>query len=231
LILVCAATGAEARACARGAASGEGVEVLRTGVGPVRSGRALAARLGLGPRPALVVSSGFAGALTEGLELLAWVTASEVLRLEGVRVVPVELPSRLLRVVPGARPCPFVSASEVRAPGAARPDLDGPAAVDMESAALAQVAGAAGIPFAVLRLVTDSPAAPLPEIGRIAAATLASLAPGERLRHGSRLAAGALADPRGALGFARASLGWCTRLREGWAGFSSSGMLRGMAEG
>ena len=92
MILVCAATGTEADACRRGIADAmaPGIEVLTTGVGPARATAALAERLlacGGGspaPRPALIVSSGFAGALTAGLAPLAWVTASSVHRLVGL---------------------------------------------------------------------------------------------------------------------------------------------------
>jgi len=224
VILVCAATGAERRSCARGIADSgaRGWEVLRTGVGLARAGRALQGRLSRGPKPSLVVSSGFAGSLARGLEPLTWVTALSLHRLAGDRLVPVELSGRLRCVTPGPVPCPVVSVEEVLIPGAPAPALSGRAAVDMESAALAEVAMAAGIPFAVLRLVTDAPGAPLPGIARSAAAVLASGDPLERARRAARLCGEVARDPGGAIRFARTSLEWCRRLRDGWRVYAPS---------
>lgn len=224
MILVCAATGAERRACAWGiAASGaRGLVVLRTGVGLSRAGRTLAGQLSRGERPSLVVSSGFAGSLSPGLEPLTWVTGLSVHRLAGGRSTPVELSGRLRCVTPGPVPCAVVSSDEVLASGLPPADLPGRVAVDMESAALAEVAAAAGIPFAVLRLVTDAPGAPLPPIGRAAGAVLASHAALERAELAVQLGAEVARDPAAALRFVRQSLGWCRRLREGWKVFGAS---------
>ena len=155
MILACAASRTEAGACAV-----EGVEVLRTGVGPARAAAALTRRLARGPRPSLVVSSGFAGALSAHLPLHACITAGAVHRLEGGRAVPLALGPGALRMAQGLPRCALLSASVVTR--ATAPALPAPSVVDMESAALAEVAAAAGVPFAVLRIVTDTPAAPFP---------------------------------------------------------------------
>ncbi|WP_242343406.1 carotenoid biosynthesis protein [Anaeromyxobacter terrae] len=214
-IVVCAATFAEAAACRRGSADAgaSGIEVLRTGVGPERAAAALAARLARGPRPSLVVSSGFAGALSLGLEVGAVVTARALHRLADGERAPLELPPELLRLAPAARPVELLSAAEVLA--AAGQGLQPPVVGDMESAALARIAAEAGLPFSVLRVVTDTPAAPLPPVARCIAAALSArgLARGGHL---ARTLSAALRRPAEAIAFVRASLGWCRRLRETW---------------
>lgn len=216
-MLVCAATGTEARACRRGIddAGAADCEVLRTGVGPERAAEALARRLHLGPRPRLVVSSGFAGVLTAGLEQLSWVTARSVYLAAGGRAPePVAVPGELLRLAPGAAACAVITGGEVLAAGSVR--LPGPLAADMESAGLARVAAAAGVAFSVLRLVTDTPALPLSPLGRGAAAVLGGSGVLERAAHAARVAAVAARDPAHAWEFVRESHGWCQRLRAGW---------------
>ena len=233
MILVCAATGIEAAACRRGIAdaAARGIEVLRTGVGPERATDALmrwlATRAGgatpsQDPRPALVVSSGFAGALTSAVAPLAWITASSVHRLVGGRAVPIELPHGLLRVAEGASPCHVISTDHVLARCVS--GLPDPAAVDMESAALADVAGAAGLPFLVLRLVTDTPARPLAPIGHSLAAALAAQGVAGRAAHGARAALEAARSPARALAFAREAMAWRDRLRAGWREHASRGV-------
>jgi hypothetical protein len=117
------------------------------------------------------------------------------------------------RLAPGARAVELVSATHVLAAEAC--GLPAPAAVDMESAALALACAGSGVPFTVLRVVTDTPAAPLPPLARSIAAALAA--------HGlarsapvARTVALAVAHPVRTATFVRASLGWCRRLREAW---------------
>jgi hypothetical protein len=241
VILVCAATGTEAAACRRGIAdaAARGIEVLTTGVGLERAADALtrwlATRAGgatpsQDPRPALVVSSGFAGALSSAVEPLTWITASSVHRLvDGradpravPRVVPIELPRGLLRVAQGALACHVISADHVLARGV--PGLPDPAAVDMESAALAGVAGAAGLPFLVLRLVTDTPTRPLAPLGRSLAAALAAHGIAGRAAHGARAALDAVRSPPRTLAFLREAMVWRDRLRAGWREHASRGV-------
>jgi putative membrane protein len=211
-IVVCAATGAEAAACRDGIADAgvEGIEVLRTGVGLERAGGALRARLASGPRPTLVVSSGFAGALTPGLEVGDFVTAGEVLELAAGRAVPVPLRPGVLRLAPASTRAAVVSSDAVLQLAFL---VTAPAAADMESAALARVASAEGIPFAVYRLVTDGPDAPLPALARSAAAAMAAPRAGAHL---ARVAWDVLRAPREAAALVRDALGWSRRLRGGW---------------
>lgn len=217
MILVCAATRTEAGACRRGLADAvaRGVEVLTTGVGPERAAAALARRLGApAGAPALVVSSGFAGALTAGVPPLAWVTAASVHRLVGGAAVEIAFAPGLLRAAPGVLPCQVVSAPHAVAHAVA--GIAAPAAVDMESAALAEVAAGAGVPFLVLRLVTDTPERPLASLGRSLATALSADGAAATALAGARAALDAARDPARAAAFVRESLGWRARLREGW---------------
>jgi nucleoside phosphorylase len=225
VILVCAATRTEAAACRRGIADAGApdIEVLTTGVGPARAAAALARRLRTGAghapltperRPALVVSSGFAGALTAGLAPLDWVTSSSIHRLVDGRAVELALPPGALRTAVDAIACRIVSAEHAIAHAVA--GVSAPAAVDMESAALAEVAAAAGLPFLVLRLLTDTPARPLPAVGRALAATLAAAGALSRAAHCARAALDAALAPTVAAAFVRDALRWRAGLRAGW---------------
>ena len=137
---------------------GPGAIVLRTGVGPARAAAAAvkASRL----TGAAVAVGGFCGALTDDLRAGDIVVASEVRGLhgQGVRCSTEPLVTALRerglqRVFVG----PVVSVAHV-VRGAERAILaaGGALAVDMESAWLAPAA--AGRPFAVLRVVLDTPA-------------------------------------------------------------------------
>jgi putative membrane protein len=209
-VLLCAATATEAAACRRGVAGVTGMEVLRTGVGPERAARALARRLEQGPPPALVVSAGFAGALGSDIEAGELVTARALFRLIRAAPVPVALPRGVLRLAPDARAVDLATASEVVAGGITW--HGGPAAVDMESAALAERAAAAGARFAVLRLVTDTPRAPLPSFARVAASALAEPGAGRRAVLATRAAAEALRAPRTTAALVAASRHWSRAL-------------------
>ena len=225
MILVCAATGTEAAACRGGIeeAGARGFEVLTTGVGPERAREALVRRLGAGAsgaggspvgQPSLIVSSGFAGALTAGIDSLSWVTASAIHRLAGDRAVPVALPRELLRVAEDATACEVVSADRALAGGVL--GLGGLVAVDMESAVLAEVAAAARVGFLVLRLVTDTPAHRLAPLGRRLADALSARSVAGRAVHGARAALELARSPGSAVTFVRESLIWRERLRAGW---------------
>jgi hypothetical protein len=216
VILVCAATRVEAVACRRGLADARarGVEVLRTGVGPSRAAAALSARLSRGDAPSLVVSSGFAGALTRDIPLHALVTAAGLHRLRPDGAVPVTLPPGALRAAGGALPCQIATSDAVWIGDA--PLLAAPAAVDMESAALAETAAAAGVPLEVLRVVTDTPGRPFPPFVRALGAALSSGSARARISAALHAAAGAARRPAEAIAFARSSLAAARALRAAW---------------
>lgn len=216
MILVCAPTRIEAAACRRGLADARarGVEVLQTGVGPLRAAAALSARLRSGALPSLVVSSGFAGALTEGIPLHALVTAAGLHRLRPGGAVPVSLPSGALVLAPGALPCQVATGDAVRIGDA--PALASPTAVDMESAALAETSAAAGVPLQVLRIVTDTPGRPFPPFVRALGTALSARWGRERVAAALSAVAGAARRPVAAVGFARSSLAAARALRAAW---------------
>jgi nucleoside phosphorylase len=234
VILVCAATRTEAEACRRGIADAraQGIEVLTTGVGPDRAAETLTRCLrrnangeerSPGSRPTLVVSSGFAGALTPGIDQLGWITASAIHRFVDGRAVLVALPEGLLRVAPGATVCDVISAE--RAVAGTVSGLRQPAAADMESAALAEVAGRAGLPFLVLRMVTDTPTRPLASLGNDLATALAADRLVVRTAGVARAALDAARSPVTTVTFLREALTWRYCLRQGWREHA----LRGLA--
>ena len=221
LVLVCAATRAEHDACARGLASSgrRDHELLLTGVGPARAAQSLARRLGEGSRPELVISTGFAGSLDEALDVGTWVTAARIGEWRDATrtlvpiddVVLVEGPRSLVR-------CDVVSSSALITPARdASPRRARPLVVDMESAALAREAGRSGVAIAVVRMISDSPAHPLPAfLSSVTAAMSSTASSTERLAHASRALAEAAVDPRGVAQLVVEGRSWLRRLEERW---------------
>lgn len=177
-LVVAAPLRLEALAVARGLPEGT---VVRTGMGPARSRkavRALRAR-----RPSALAVAGFGGALTEGPVAGDVVVASEVRSDAGVIACPsAPLLAGALRAAGlTVHIGPVVSVDHV-VHGRERAELaaTGALAVDMESAMLAPAAG--DRPLAVLRVVVDTPDRPLFHpatvgAGVTAASTLARLGP------------------------------------------------------
>jgi len=174
-----ALAGSAAGSAARSAADGSRLvhaRVLRTGMGLARSQRAAAALLGdlaaARPRAASVVVAGLAGALRSSLSPGDVVVADEVLGGERPRAVPdaASLADGLRGAGLSVQVGPVLST--VRLACGDRADLHrrtGAIAVDMESAWLAEALTRADIPvvhgfvlrLAVVRVVVDTPAAPL----------------------------------------------------------------------
>lgn len=223
-VLVCAATRTEHDACEEGIAAA-GIdprvatfEMLLTGVGPERARRSLEARLlaragssSLLSSPSLVVSTGFAGALDRSFARLSWVTATKVRDVADVDLR--EGPSEVAR-------CEVVSSKELVATSGASASLEGGVVVDMESAALAEVARSRSIPFMVLRLVSDTPDAPLPAFLSPFTNALAAETTSSRLRFAARGLRSALGDPRGVASLLREGREWTASLRDGWSRFA-----------
>jgi nucleoside phosphorylase len=196
-------------------------ETLRTGVGPIRAAQSLRRRLACGERPSIVVSSGFAGALTAGIDVGTWVTATRV--AEWLNGMHVEVPEVVLREGPApARRCKILSSEHIFGGWALlRSADDGSAlAVDMESAALAREAGGRGITFMVLRLVSDTPERPLPSFLSPFAAAMATTDAESKLAHTARGLRGALADPHGVARIVREGIAWTRGLAQGWERFA-----------
>jgi adenosylhomocysteine nucleosidase len=197
--LLCAATRIEAEACARGS----GAEVLRTGVGAACAGAALEERIARS-KPSRIVSTGFAGAT--GLAPLVWVRAARVFGTDGeaIDVTLVDGPDDAIA-------CDVHEVADLVTQHA----REGQRVVDMESAALARVAAAHGLPFAVVRLVTDTPAAPLPAFLGAFTAAMAARGP-RRAAHALRGIRDLVRSPADALALARAGKRWPAALTERW---------------
>lgn len=108
-----------------------------------------------------VISFGMAGALAPALRLGDWVIGSQV---AGFACDPAWT-ARLAQCLPGARIGPVHADGRLIADPAEKARLhaaSGALAADMESHIAAEAAATAGLPFAVLRCVSDEAAAALP---------------------------------------------------------------------
>jgi adenosylhomocysteine nucleosidase len=117
-------------------------------------------------RPRAVVGAGIAGALSPGLGIGAIVAASRVRDSSGDAPAPdTRLLSRAVAAGASAGTLltvgrPITAAAEKSRLAAS---LEGPSAVDMESAAWARVAAARGIPYCVVRSISDRADEDLPD--------------------------------------------------------------------
>jgi 4-hydroxy-3-methylbut-2-enyl diphosphate reductase len=158
-LVICTALSVESRALLSGLrALADRPKVVRVGMGPERAAHAAAL---LPPFGALAVT-GFCGALDDDLRPGDVLVATEVRSGDQVWPCPSAplLAGELARAGLPARTGPLLTAPHVVS-GAERRRLArrGARAADMESAPLAAAAG--GLPFAAVRVVVDTPAAPL----------------------------------------------------------------------
>jgi adenosylhomocysteine nucleosidase len=159
VIAVVCAVPAERRALA--GLAGPGLALHVSGMGAeaaARAGRAVAAH----PLRALV-AAGFCGALRPDLRVGDLIAADEVREESSGESFAAD--AVLLAAAPGRRGT-LVSAARIARTPAERARLDG-LAVDLESAALARAARAAGLPFIALRAVTDETRHRLPDFERM----------------------------------------------------------------
>jgi adenosylhomocysteine nucleosidase len=143
-----------------------GVELIATGDGPKRAASG-AARFLERHRPSAVIGAGLAGAISPGLAV-GDIVASRRVRFEvGDTATP---DARLLEraLAAGAMPGTLITVARPAVSHAARAALAGTVAggdalaVDMESAAWAREAAARGIPYLVVRIVSDAADEDLP---------------------------------------------------------------------
>ncbi len=151
-----------------GRLGGAEVVVGTTGDGPSR-GFAGAAALCDAVSPRALVGAGIAGALTRGLAALDLVVARRI--CEAGKAAAEPDPRLLDRAVSSgaAKPATLVTVDRPVTGSAAKRELvaslkiEGPAAVDMESAAWARAAAERGVPFLIARAVSDTAEEELPE--------------------------------------------------------------------
>lgn len=225
LILVCGASGAEAKACAQGikhSGRADMFEVLQTGVGFERCRQTLERRLSTGRRPDLIVSSGLAGAISADVPIDTWVTALGVYSIDpsndnDLNAIPL---TRLRHSLHGVRGCNFVSTDELTEQSSDKAKIykriPQPVAVDMESVIIAEVAQEHGIDFMVLRLISDTPAEPLPRFVSKIAASMAEQKLASRVVLALQGAREAIKDPQGVLHMVKGGHKWSLLLRDGW---------------
>lgn len=229
-ILVCAATRSEHGAVLKGieAAGVKGFEMLLSGVGPLHAARTLRERLEHGSLPDLIVSAGLAGALSSELTMSSWITASRVVSWDGRERGEVE--GLVLAEAPaGISRCELVSSSAlVTDPASIPPPPAGaddksalPRAVDMETAALGREAVRRGVQVLVLRMISDTPAEPLPAFLSPFAAAMASEDTRSRMKHAGRGLRGVLSNPRGVARILREGPAWNRKLTEGFCRYAA----------
>jgi 4-hydroxy-3-methylbut-2-en-1-yl diphosphate reductase len=170
-LIVCA-LGLEARAVRRGLSPSDGdVTVLRTGMGPRRAERAAACL----PSAAAVAVTGFAGALDDGLRPGNVLVASEVRWRDVVVPCPSApaLAAELDRAGLAVRTGPLITSWYVVTSRDRRAQWGraGARAADMESGPLA--VACEGLPFAVVRVIVDTPSQPLLGLATVAHALAA----------------------------------------------------------
>lgn len=146
---------------------GRSILVVKSGIGPHR---AAAAVHGLPVAPAVVLSVGTAGALTEGVKVGDVVAATDtvgssdpaaVLRCadSAARAVEAACRAEALHVV-AARIVTTANAVFTREERERLHETSGAVAVDMESHALAEASARHGIPFGCLRIISDDLSSP-----------------------------------------------------------------------
>lgn len=167
LTLLCAATRTEAKACQRGiddSGHAESFEICVSGMGMTRAARALTERLDRAgaPKPIRVISTGFAGSSVAGVSVGSWIVGRSV-SVEGLPALKLEC-SKLEKALQATElPCRGVDVTSQKKVLSFARETPAPITVDMESFSLAEIARARGIEFQIFRMVSDTPAHPIPE--------------------------------------------------------------------
>ncbi len=163
-VLILTAIPEESSAIA-GRLSGGNAVVVATGDGPRNAARGAAEAIAL-HRPQVVFGAGVGGALTPGLSVGDIVASARILDAEGEAPPPSRKLLETVHAATGIRAGtlltldrPAVSAAEKAKLAAS---TGAPAVCDMESAAWARAAAAAGVPYLVLRAVSDTAEEDLP---------------------------------------------------------------------
>jgi adenosylhomocysteine nucleosidase len=156
--------------------SGEQLRLLRGGVGPISAARAAEQLLKATPPPTVLCSSGFCGGLCDGVDVGDVIVADCIIAPDASvarTIVDAQLVAAMRAALSEAKIRFHVggiagSASAVTGCDAKRAlgQSCKAVAVDMETAAVARVASAAGVPVIALRVISDSVLDELPaEVG------------------------------------------------------------------
>lgn len=173
-IIICNATPPEYQACLRAFGATEFIHILKTGMGLRAARQALQKEIQNNGKPDLVVSSGYAGTWTAGLELHDWVFAEKLYLwpekqddavdlLDFSILNKIELVQKIKKQLVFLKNVESVTTEYVYSKPRQSKVVIQDFSVDMESYALGQVCMDAGIPFFVLRMISDTPTKPLPE--------------------------------------------------------------------
>ena len=140
-----------------GTVAGREVAIFHTGVGRKQCRRTLEPFL-QSIRPPMLISSGFAGSLTDELRVGNLIIARDVSDAELAKqlAIPANENTRSVRLLTVER---MVDNPEERARIARE---DSAAAIDMETDVIADACGKYAIPMVSLRVISDSPSAPFP---------------------------------------------------------------------
>ena len=143
-----------------------GVRAVATGEGPRRAARRAAELCDL-HRPSVLVGAGVAGALSADLAFGEILVARRVCDADGDAPRPDSVLAGRAAAIPGAREASLYSSDRILVAARERSVLaaqiqDDPAAVDMESAAWARAASARGIPYVVVRAISETADVNLP---------------------------------------------------------------------
>jgi nucleoside phosphorylase len=236
VILVCAATSVEAKACRQGiarAGQADQFEVLQTGMGMIQARHALELRLLASqlPKPSQIISAGFAGSWTNDLAIGSWtlgqsveiqdgLTCMELLQKDSSKVrLQESLLSRKLSF--SIHPSRVITIEKANSHGKTSSPSSLPVIVDMESYAWAEICQARDIPFQILRMVSDNPSAPLPEaIGSFASITTAPTLQ-QKFQSLTRGLAQAVQEPKVFAGFIARGTQLPGLLSQGWQEIAS----------
>jgi hopanoid-associated phosphorylase len=149
-------------------ARASGVRCVVGATDPARLAADLDHALSRGARA--IVSFGIAGALIDGLPAGAWLVGRAVIGASACVLTSPEWRDALVRRLPGARVVDVTGSDGIATTPHAKRDIHaatGASAIDMESHVVAHVALARGLPFAVLRVVSDPVHRAVPDAARV----------------------------------------------------------------